>query len=233
MFGLPGGIAYLVLGLAAAPIMNLTPGLRRMAWFLGSLTHELGHSLAAWFCGSPAFPAIRLDGHAAAVQQPQNLFLALAVTAAIAYCAWVFRSRKALLVSFAVLVPIQALIAFTELKEIFFLLCGHVGELAFGFIFLWRAMVGGIWRIGIERFFYGMLCWFLVGRNILLFGGLVWSTETKIWYHHSGSFGLKNDYLRLAEDILDWPLERVAGFSLVPAILIVPVCIFLWLRSRR
>jgi len=62
---------YLAAGLATAPLLAATPLLRTMGWFLASLTHETGHAATAWFFGMPAVPAIRLDGHAAAVHGGQ------------------------------------------------------------------------------------------------------------------------------------------------------------------
>ena len=52
-------MAKLGMGALLAPVFSLTPILQYMGWFLGSLCHEIGHSVVAWVFGMPAFPAIR------------------------------------------------------------------------------------------------------------------------------------------------------------------------------
>jgi hypothetical protein len=63
----PSPYVVVAIGAALAPVFGLTPILQYMGWFLTSLVHEMGHCVAAWLFGSPAYPAIRIDGHAAAI----------------------------------------------------------------------------------------------------------------------------------------------------------------------
>jgi hypothetical protein len=39
---------------------------------------------------------------------------------------------------------------------------------------------------------------------------------------------LTNDYLRLADDVLGWPLQAIAGAMLFVGLLVLPGAIMLW-----
>ena len=44
----------------------------------------------------------------------------------------------------------------------------------------------------------------------------------------NGSFGLTNDYLRIAQDLLGWRLETVAWLALLASLVVVPAALGLW-----
>jgi len=210
-------LVYLGLGLVSAVVFTLTPLLKYMGWFLSSLVHETGHAAAAWAMGCPSIPAIRLDGHAAAVHGEQSKVFALVVLAGLGYWAW--RRRSIALGAVALVYPI---LAFTGVRDGFFLLAGHLGEITFGAVFLWRALVGGYTRSRPERVLYGACAWYLILSNIWLAGGLMFSDRVREWYRGSGSFGLENDYLRLAKS-LHVGVGSVAFFMLLVAVAAFPV----------
>ena len=79
---------YLGLGAITGPVFGLTPMLGYMGWFLASLVHEMGHAGFAWACGMPAFPAIALDGHAAAMHGEQSPALVILIALALSAVAW-------------------------------------------------------------------------------------------------------------------------------------------------
>jgi hypothetical protein len=220
-------LVYLGLGAVLALAFTLTPLLRYMGWFLSSLVHETGHCAAAWAVGCPSIPAIRISGEAAAVHGEQSTIFALGVLVGIAYCAW--RKRSIPLGAVALLYP---LVAFTGLRDAFFLLAGHLGEIAFGGIFLWRALVGGFTHSRPERVTYATCAWYLIASNVWLAGGLMFSESVRQWYGRSGSFGLVNDYLRLAKS---WHMGvgAVAFFMLLVAIASVPVAWRFALRTAK
>ena len=130
-----------------------------ITWFLGALCHEMGHTAVALFCGSFAYPAIRLDGHAAAFHQEPSTVAALCIWAALAWLAWRFRSDRGWLILFLVATALYPLVAFTELREYVHLAAGHLGELVFATIFFWRAMKGGLTANPVERPLYSALAW--------------------------------------------------------------------------
>jgi hypothetical protein len=221
-------LLFLGLGLLAAPVFGLTPVLRYMGWFLASLFHESGHTAAAWILGCPAFPAIRLDGHAAALHKPQVLFVALAVWGGLALCTWQLRRHRGGMITLGLATLVYPALAFTNAKELLHLFAGHLGELTFATIFFWRALAGGFTRTAIERALYAIVAWYLLGQNLWLCARLVFSEAARMTYETSGSFGLTNDYIRAARDVLGCSLETVAAGMFVVGLAALPLAILVW-----
>jgi hypothetical protein len=223
---------YLGLGLVIAPIFAWTPLLQYMGWFLASLVHEMGHSAVAWFCGMPAFPAIALDGHAAAVHGPQLLFLVALIAGGMASFLWKRLEgtrRIAALIALGILYPA---LAFTSARELAHLVAGHGGELAFATLCLWKALDGGFTESRAERLAYGVVGWYLAGKNLFLFGGLFGSAASRAHYAENGSFGMTNDMIRVAEDVLGWRLESVALVGVLVSLCVLPAALWLWRLSH-
>lgn len=223
---------YLAIGLATAPVFALTPILSYMGWFLASLVHEMGHAAFAWTCGMPAVPAISLAGHAAALHAEQSLFLAFLIGTGLAAGAWRLfagRWRWIALALFAVGYPS---IALTGARELLHLLAGHAAELAFATLCLWKTLDGGFTESKLERGLYGTVGWYLLGRNAHLCWGLLRSTEARAEYNENGSFGLTNDYIRAAEDVLSCPLEHVALAMLLASLFVLPAAWLAWRVTR-
>lgn len=220
-------LVYLGIGAVAAIAFTLTPLLKYMGWFLSSLVHEAGHCAAAWAAGCPSIPAIRLDGHAAAVHGEQSKIFAACVLVALAIYAW--RRRSIALGALALVYP---LITFTGVRDWIFLLAGHLSEIAFGGVFFWRALVGGFTQSRAERVAYAACAWYFVLSNIWLAGGLIFSESVRQWYRGSGSFGLTNDYLRLANS-LHVGVGVVAFLMLLVALAALPVAWRFALRTAR
>lgn len=220
----PVGWIHLIAGLVLALVFTLTPALRFMGWLLGSLFHETGHVVFAWYVGCPAWPAISLQGHAAAFHQPQSgtilVFVGLILALAV-WQAWHYHRFRALATSALVAWPLFAF--FGTPRELGFLLSGHLGELVFAAIFLWRARTGQAVEREAERPIYACLGWFLVARNVILCFGIAFLPSARAGYMTSGSFGLTNDYARVAGDVLHIPLAAVAVFMLVVSLSVVPL----------
>jgi hypothetical protein len=219
-------------GLLLAAVLTLAPPLRFMGWLLGSLFHETGHVAFAWFVACPAFPAIDLRGHAAAFHREQSLPVALAIGALLAYGAWAAASRPRLRWLAWGALAAWPLFAFVRpLREVGFLMAGHGGELAFAAVFLWRARTGeAVERAG-ERPLYACLAWFLVGRNVVLSFGLAFLPAARAAYATNGSYGLENDYTRVAGQWLNLPVSAVAFAMLVASLAVAPTV--LWFVHRR
>ena len=228
--GLPAPWFFLALGALLAPILTFTPILQYAGWFLGSLCHESGHAAMGWFLGCPSVPAIRLDGHAAAIHQDQSKFLCVIVIAAIGSLAWRDRAVRARQANWIGLLAIYPVLAFTGAREAAFLFAGHLGELAFATYFLSRAVAGGFTGSPAERTAHAIVGWFLVGRNAWLAGGLLWKESVRDWYADSGSFGLVNDYLRIAREVFGSSISVPAAGTLVVSLLVLPTA--LWIGQR-
>lgn len=223
---------YLGLGLALAPVFELTPLLGFMGWFLASLVHEMGHSALAWLCGMPSIPAISPAGHAAAVHGEQVLFLVGAILVLVVQFLARRLSGTRRVVAIASFLAGYGLLAFTPLREFAFLVGGHCGELAFATLCLWKALDGGFTESRAERLAYSVLGWFLTGKNLLLFAGLATRAASRAHYAENGSFGLTNDLIRVADDVLGWRLESVAMLAVPFALAVVPAAFALWRLSR-
>jgi hypothetical protein len=189
-------------GVLLAPILTLTPLLRYVGWFLASLVHETGHTAMAWLFGCAAFPAIRLDGHAAAIHREQQPLLCALVVAGLLGLAWSSRARPARLAAVVAGIGLYALAALTRLHEALFLLAGHLGELGFAAYAFSRAMDGGFTGTMAERCAHSGVGCYLVGRVGALAIGLLTSEAARDAYSSNGSFGLENDLLRFSREAL-------------------------------
>jgi len=224
-------LVFLAIGAFLAPAFTFTPLLQYMGWFFGSLCHEMGHCAMAWLAGCPSFPAISLAGHAMARYSEQQVALALLMWGVAGGLAWHNRHNRRLLIVFGLATLLYPAFAFTGMRDFFFLMGGHIGELALAAIFFQRAIDGGFTDSPLERAAYATMAWFLMGQNVWLTGGLLWSTEVQSWYARSGSFGLTNDYIRVARDTLRVDLSVVAGLMLVVSLMPLPLA---WvLRDKR
>lgn len=230
----PVGWVHLGAGLLIALVFTLTPALRFMGWLLGSLFHETGHVVFAWFVGCPAWPAISLQGHAAAFHKPQSAAVLVGIGLLLGigvWQAWRAGRWRGLATGALLLWPVCAF--FETPRELGFLLSGHLGELAFGGVFLWRARTGEAIEREAERPLYASLGWFLVARNVVLCFGLAFVESARAWYHASGSFGLTNDYVRVAQQVIHVPLEAVAIFMLLVSLSVVPLVLAATWRPRE
>lgn len=224
---------FLAVGLATAPIFAMTPFLGYMGWFLASLVHEMGHSAVAWLCGMPAIPAISLDGHAAAMHGGQQIVLAGMIWLALGVTAWTWLAGRARIIGIALVLGLYPALAFTGAKELVHLLAGHGGELVFATLCLWKTLDGGFTDSRVERGLYGMLGWYLLGSNLSLCFGLMTSDDARTHYAENGSFGMTNDYIRVAEEVLEWRLESVAACMFAVSLLVLPAALFMWRTSTR
>jgi hypothetical protein len=124
-------------------------------------------------------------------------------------------------------------LAFTGGKECLHLLAGHGGELAFATLCLWKTLDGGFTESRLERGLYGTLGWYLLGSNVRLCFGLMFSSSSREGYAENSSFGLTNDMIRVAEDVLGWRLQSVALLMLLVSLGVLPAALSLWRISSR
>ena len=224
------GWEYLLVGMLLAPVLTFTPLLQYVGWFLSALFHETGHAAVGWALGCPTVPAVSIAGEAAAVHGDQKLFLCAFWMACLGGLAWASRAERPRLVLFGAAFLAYPVLAFTGAREALFLAGGHLGELAFGTVFLVQAIAGGFTDSPAERAAHSMLGWYFVAKSAWLCGGLLWSDQARATYASNGSFGLENDYARLARDILHVPLSAVAGGMLLLAVATVPLAVVLGRR---
>lgn len=215
---------FLAAGAILAPVFLLTPFLGLIGWFFGALVHEMGHCIAGWLVGRPSYPVLSLTGQAMACGKDLVPLIAIGVLAAALISAWTFLRGSARWVAMGAIVVILPLLAFSPAADLFILVGGHLGELAFGGVFLFRAVTGGFTSSPLERGLYSVMGWHLVFDNLRLTGGLMFSAPARAEYAANGSFGLMNDYLRVADQI-GASIETVGAMMTVPALLTVPIAL--------
>ena len=223
----PNPWVLMAVGAALAPLLAALPLLQYVGWFLASLVHETGHCAVAWLFGLPAYPAIRLDGHAAAMHSEQRLALVLLVWGLLAVIAWWVRARPRARLVAGGAVALYPCLAFTHAHELLHLLAGHGGELAFAGIFFYRALSGGFTESVAERITYAACAWYLLGRNIALDFGLMTSEAARAAYVGNGSFGLTQDFVRAAR-MLEWHLGAVGALMLLLSLATLPLAWWVW-----
>lgn len=227
------GWRWMGIGAVLALIFTLTPFLRFIGWLIGSLFHETGHVVFAWYVGCPAFPAISLSGHAAAFHRPQSDMVVMTMGVLLVVGAlFAYKQDRLKPLAFGLLLAWPLFTFVDGARELGFLLSGHLGELVFAGVFLWRARTGEHVENEGSRPLYACLGWFLVARNVALAAGLVFSDAARAKYMGNGSFGLVNDYARVAHDVVDMPLEAVAAFMLLVALAVFPIVLALTWRPE-
>ena len=226
---MPNPWAVLGIGAALAPALGLLPILQYVGWFLASLVHEIGHCIVAWTFGAPAYPAIRIDGHAAAIHGDQKVFLVGVVWLILLWVGWSVRHRPRLRIVLAVALVLHPLMAFSKSHDILHLLAGHMTELAFAGLAFHRAFSGGFTESTAERITYAAVAWFLLGKNVIMNFGLMTSESARQTYLGNGSFGLEQDFIRAARE-LGWSLSSVGGLMLLLSLAVLPALWFLWTR---
>ena len=229
---MPSWALSLGLGLVMSPLLSSTPILQYIGWFLASLIQESGHCITALLTGHSALPAIRLDGHAAAVHGPQSRIMVFVTWAGLFYATFILRRRIVLAIPIGVLALVYPLLAFTMVGEVVHLSCGHLGELAFASYAMYCAATGGFTHGASERVAYALLGFWLFGRNLKLFIGLVTDAGARALYSENGSFGMENDLLRIAGHC-SVSLPAVAFVFVLITIVVAAVSLALAIRSAR
>lgn len=230
------GMWYLLGGLALAPIFTLTPYLQIVGWVFSAVVHECGHTFFAFAVGCPALPAISVTGHGAAtIHGEQTWFVALAVWAALGWLTWrIFQGtddwwwRGA---AIAVMIAFPFVAFHDTSRQMGHLLSGHLFEVCIACIFLWRASTGMFTEPGLERLFYAFLGWYLIFSNAYLTYGVAFLPSVRSWYTTSGSYGLTNDYIRAAEDVMFVPIKSIVLTMLL--VIVVSACVSLWLGLKK
>jgi hypothetical protein len=188
---------------------NLSPAVRTLAvafvpsvlfgWFfpfrvmgegISFLVHELGHTLVAWFFGCSAMPAIVMT-----IVFAQSRVFAALVWGGIIFLAVKYRRAPGWNAGFAALAVLYPLVAFTQAHVTAFDLGGHIAEVAFA-AWAFRRVVRGErpeWEGPVWAFF----AFYLVARNVKLFGGVALSASARTDYLTIAITG-QNDMVKVA-----------------------------------
>lgn len=189
-----GRLSPAVRALAVAFVPSVLLGwffpFRVMGEGISFLVHELGHTLVAWFFGCSALPAIVLT-----VVFAQNRAVAAVVWGALVFLAVKYRRAPRWNVLFAAIASLYPLVAFTQAHVTAFDLGGHLAELAFA-AWAFRRVVHGE-RPEWERPVWAFFAFYLVMRNVRLFGGVALSEAARGEYLTVAIAG-QNDLVKVA-----------------------------------
>jgi hypothetical protein len=225
---------WLLVGLVAAWVSGFVLP-RNFSWFLAALPHEFGHAVAGCLLGRPSTPAISLMGEAWTTVADLQPFLVWLVAAGCAGAAFALRARRAACAALCAGAVVIPLVAFGETAaELVVVAAGHLGELAFATWCFHLVATGGYTGTPKERAGSAMAGGLLQFVNLRLCAGLLTSVDARAEYAGNGSLGLKNDYLRLAEDLLECRLQTVAAVMLLLSLLPLPLGLAIgWWRASR
>jgi len=152
--------------------------------------HELGHTFVAWFFGCTALPAIVMT-----VVFEQNRGVAALVWGGLVFLAVRYRRAPRWNLVFAAVALLYPLLAFTKAHVTAFDLGGHLAEAAFASWAFRR--VARSERPEWERVVWAFFAFYLVARNVKLFGGVAFSAAARTDYLTVAIAG-QNDLVKVA-----------------------------------
>jgi len=197
---------------------------RVMGEGISFLVHELGHTLVAWFFGCSAMPAIVMT-----IVFAQSRAFAALVWGGLVFLAVKVRRAPRWNVGLAALALLYPLVAFTEAHVTAFDLGGHLAEVVFAAWAFRRAVRGE--RPEWERPVWAFFAFYLVARNVKLFGGVALSAAARTDYLTVAITG-QNDMVKVAATT-GLPLTTIAAVTAL-AFLVVPLgALALALRRPR
>jgi hypothetical protein len=216
-------------GAGAALVVMLVPFTRFVASYLAILVHELGHAVAGWVFGYPAIPAFDfLFGGGITFHTGRSGAMLFCVYALFATAAWWARRRPTLLLLIGIGAVIHVILGFTRAHEAIQIAAGHLSELVFAGLFLWRALDGSALRTRAERPAYAFAGSFLVLNAIAFAWRLATSDAARVEYGAAKGGGHWMDFSRLAHEFLGWELDAVARLYLVAAVVTPGVVALAW-----
>lgn len=202
--------------------MSFFPLLSFLLHPLSTLVHEIGHTIAFWLFGYSAVPAFDFgEGGGITMSDYDRSSLIVGAWAfGLAILAWWQRERKDILAALAGVAVVYFLIFNTRAEHLAISLAGHGGEIAFGALFLYRALTGWGCKLETERPLYALVAFMILSSTLGLGFLLLGNSVEKAWYLQ-GKRGIDND-LVMGALYLGWKLESVARALIALTLLSVP-----------
>lgn len=202
-------------GLVMAVILLAIPFLRFILSYLGTLIHELGHTLANWFFGYPALPAFDfLYGGGVTIHFGRSILLTLAICAGLGYLVWFYRKNRLTAGILAGFIVLYGVLVFTSLHQMIITFLGHGTEIVFAGIFLYRALKGSSIRHAVERPLYAAVGFFILFHNVGFAFRLINDKAFRIEYLNGKGGCLRHDFHVIAEDFTGGSIAGTATFFL-------------------
>ncbi|MBL8115200.1 MAG: hypothetical protein JNK60_20120 [Acidobacteria bacterium] len=225
----PEPLRPLAVSLPVALVAPFLCPLRVFGEGMSFLSHELGHTFAAWLVGRFALPSPILT-----IWFEQSLVVAGLIWAGILFLTYRLRANGALFPPLAVAAGAYPLIAFTPLNVDFISAMGHGTEiLAVCLLFRWALFGRGLRASAYEsweRPIYAFFAWYVWFRNMKLFLGIATDRDVRTDYQTVAIAG-HNDFVKIAM-AHGLRLEALAAVTAVFAVL-VPALFLAWAWKRR
>ncbi len=184
------GVRALLVGFVPSVLFGWFFPFRVMGEGISFLVHELGHTFVAWFFGCSAMPAIVMT-----IVFAQSRVFAALVWCGLVFLAVKYRRAPRWNVAFAASAVLYPLVAFTPAHVTAFDLGGHLAEVVFAAWAFHRAVRSE--RPDWERPVWAFFAFYLVARNVKLFGGVVLSAAARTDYLTIAITG-QNDMVKVA-----------------------------------
>lgn len=228
----PKGKKSLLAGLILAIVLMAVPLLGFIFGYLGTLVHELGHTVAYWVHGYPAIPAFDfMHGGGLTFHPGRSLMLQLTTFVVFGWLIYLYRTNRQTQCILIALTIGHGIFGFTSLHLMLTSGAGHLMELLIAGIFLYRAIKGSAITHAIERPLYAGLGFFLVFRSARLCTRLMTSAEFQMDYAEGKGGYIRSDLIILAEDFFGTGVE-VPAFLLLVLSLATPVLAYLFYRKE-
>lgn len=218
----PGQFGEVLLCLCAGAALAVVLSLllpRPFAWVLCAIPHEMGHATVGCLLGLPSTPAISLRGEAWTGHGAFRPWLAVACPVVLGAAALLLRERRGAMLGLGAAALLLPVLAFSRAGEVLTIAGGHLAELSFAACAYAVVVTGGRTGSRAERIAGAVAGAIVQFANLRLCFGLMTSAAARATYAGNGSLGIKNDYLRLSQDVFGCRLETV-GF----AMLLVGLC---------
>ena len=214
------------IGLALAIALTFFPFLSFILHPINTMVHELGHTTMFWLFGYSAIPAFDFSegGGVTMGDHERSSLIVAAWVAGLLILAWWQRERKEVLIALAALAVVYFVMFNTYRERLAIALGGHGGEIAFGALFLYRALTGWGCKIEVERPLYAFLAFVILFSTLRLGFTLLDNSIDKVWYLQGKSYA-DND-LVTAGIYLNWRVEAVARAMIWIALLSIPAAFF-------
>lgn len=184
------GVRALLVAFVPSVLLGWFFPFRVMGEGISFFVHELGHTFVAWFFGCTALPAIVMT-----IVFEQNRAVAALVWGGLVFLAVRYRRAARWNLVFAGAALLYPLLAFTKAHVTAFDLGGHLAEAAFA-AWAFRRVVRSE-RPEWERVVWAFFAFYLVARNVKLFGGVALRAAARTDYLTVAIAG-QNDLVKVA-----------------------------------
>jgi len=184
------GVRALLVAFVPSVLLGWFFPFRVMGEGISFFVHELGHTFVAWFFGCTALPAIVMT-----VVFEQNRGVAALVWGGLVFLAVRYRRAPRWNLVFAAVALLYPLFAFTKAHVTAFDLGGHLAEAAFAAWAFQRVVRSE--RPEWERVVWAFFAFYVVARNVKLFGGVAFSAAARTDYLTVAITG-QNDLVKVA-----------------------------------